>query len=157
MKFEEYLEIICDEEKDNLFETHFPFANGFRHILTTGFDRFFLSLNREQQLQVYDKILNEYKNPNNNILLLFLRNVQCICNFKLSSNEIYRLLDSLYYVAYYLTLIDTTDSKLKFKSMHFDSFNVCVYDIFLQLLHTKYKDYKNLDLLTKTILNIKFM
>jgi hypothetical protein len=154
MEFQEYLKYVCNEKNDYIFESHFPFTNTHIHFLTTGFDRFFMSLNQEQQLQVYEKILNEYENPNSKILILFLRNLQCICNFKLSTDKIYKLLDSLYYPAYYLTLIDINNPKIKFTSMHADTFEVYVYDIFLKVLVTKYKDYKNLDLLMKTILNI---
>lgn len=151
MDFDYYLNNTCLEEMDNIFENNFPFENIYNHILTTGFDRFYIQLNKNQKIQVYEKINNEFcKTTNKYLFFLFLRNIQCILFFNLDENEMYTLLNELYYKAHYLSICDIKNDT---NIIHIDNFEIII-ELFIKFLNTELQNYNNINLLIETILSI---
>lgn len=151
MDFDYYLNNTYIQEMDNIFENNFPFQN-INHILTTGFDRFFLQLNKNQKNQVYEQINNEFcKTTNKYLFFLFLRNIQCILFFNLDENEMYTLLNELYYKAHYLSISNIKNDNIN--TVHKDNFEIII-ELFIKFLNTELKNYNNINLLIETILSI---
>lgn len=151
MDFDHYLNCVCIDEMDNIFENNFPFQNINDHFLTTGFDRFFYGLNINQKKQVYEKINKEFSIANKNLFFLFLRSIQCIIYFNLDENEMFTVLNELYYKAHYLSICGIKNDYTN--TFHKDNFEIII-EVFIKFLNTILHKYNNIELLVKTILSI---